>query len=77
MLRILILVAVVVGLALWLLKGRKPLERKADEARRSGKEPASMVACAHCGVHLPRPDAVLDSQGRVFCGEAHRVAGPR
>jgi uncharacterized protein len=32
-----------------------------------------MVACAHCGVHLPRPDA-LPGRGGVFCGEAHRTA---
>jgi uncharacterized protein len=80
MLRVLILVAVVVGLALWLLKGRKPAERGSAEARRGNARrdgPATMVACAHCGVHLPRPDAVLDVQGRTFCGEPHRVAGPR
>lgn len=82
MLRILILVAVVVGLALWLLKGRRPAQPKDHQARQPKRNgtpdgPATMVACAHCGVHLPRPEALLDVQGRTFCGEAHRVAGPR
>jgi uncharacterized protein len=80
MLRFLILVAVVVGLALWLLKGRRtgaPPAGRGDASRKDGAEPAPMVACAHCGVHLPRPDASVDGEGRTYCGDAHRVAGPR
>jgi uncharacterized protein len=78
MLRILILVAVVVGLAMWLLKGRRtgaPPARRSEGA--AGTQPAAMVACAHCGVHLPKPEATFDAEGRSYCGEAHRVAGPR
>ena len=37
-------------------------------------EPAVMVVCAHCGVHLPRADA-LPGPGGVYCSEAHRAAG--
>lgn len=36
----------------------------------------NMVQCAHCGVHLPQGDAVQDEQGRRYCGNAHRQAGP-
>lgn len=36
----------------------------------------AMVACAHCALHLPQTEAVADPQGRWFCGEAHRLAGP-
>jgi uncharacterized protein len=32
-----------------------------------------MIACAHCGVHLPRDEA-LPGRGGVFCGDAHRTA---
>ncbi len=80
MLRFLILVAVVVGLALWLLKGRRtgsPPGSQSEASRKDRAEPAPMVACAHCGVHLPRPDASVDAEGRTYCGDAHRVAGPR
>jgi uncharacterized protein len=77
MLRVLILVAVVVGLALWLLKGRRPVRGPESARRGPSDEPAPMVACAHCGVHLPRPDACFDVEGRSYCGEPHRVAGPR
>jgi uncharacterized protein len=39
--------------------------------------PAPMIACVHCGVHLPRSEAQADTTGRLFCSEAHRLAGPR
>ena len=35
--------------------------------------PQEMVACAVCGLHLPRAEA-LPGRGGVFCGEAHRTA---
>lgn len=35
-----------------------------------------MVACAHCGVHLPRTDAVSDDRN-LYCGDEHRRLGPR
>lgn len=57
---------------------------KRDPAGRSGKpgnkpadKPTPMLACAHCGVHLPQAEALTDAAGRPFCGEAHRLAGPR
>lgn len=31
-----------------------------------------MLACAQCGLHLPRNDA-LPGKGGVFCSEAHRA----
>ena len=33
--------------------------------------PQAMVACAHCGVHLPKDDA-LWKDGRGYCSRAHR-----
>ena len=79
MLKLLIVLAVVVGLALWLLKRRPASGGEAGQAanKKAGAEPAKMVACAHCGLHLPRPEASYDAEGRAFCGEAHRIAGPR
>lgn len=40
-------------------------------------DPIAMVPCAHCGVHLPRLDALTNDAGQPFCSEAHRRAGPR
>lgn len=44
-------------------------------ARRPAKEPAapeSMVRCAHCGLHLPRSEALTLPDGRAYCCAAHR-----
>ena len=38
--------------------------------------PGQMVACRHCGVHLPADEAVFDGQ-MPYCGTSHRQAGPR
>jgi len=54
--------------------------------KRTGAKPAAkpeppraenMVQCAHCGVHLPEGDTTKDEQGRTYCSQAHRQAGPR
>lgn len=38
--------------------------------------PQAMVECAHCGLHLPAADALLEGRN-VFCSEGHRRLGPR
>ncbi len=74
-----VVVAVVVVLVLWLtLRSRRALPPRRRHAAAGPAAPAQpMVACAHCGVHLPRGDALADPQGRLYCGDAHRLAGPR
>jgi uncharacterized protein len=78
--KFLILLAVI-GVVLWLLKGRSrvqgPDSTGAPKPGPKPREATPMLACAHCGVHLPQTDAVLDTAGRPYCGQAHRIAGPR
>ncbi|CAP44677.1 PP0621 family protein [Bordetella petrii] len=46
-------------------------------ARRPGGQPVeSMVRCAHCGIHLPRSEAVL-LDGKVWCSRDHARLGDR
>jgi len=46
-------------------------------ARRPGGQPVeSMVRCAHCGIHLPRSEAVL-LEGKVWCSRDHARLGER
>lgn len=77
MLRIVLLIAAIL-LLVWLLRGLGRGGRKeappaeGGGARRTGTKAATMVACAHCGVHLPRSEAV-EAQGLHFCGEPHRI----
>ena len=74
MVRLLIL-ALVVGLLLWVLFGRSR-NRTANPSAKQPQPPAAFAVCAHCGVHLPMNDAVLDGQS-AYCSDAHRLAGPR
>lgn len=39
-----------------------------------GVEPVvqQVVACSHCGVHLPRSEALTGPGGRLYCSESHR-----
>lgn len=80
MLKIL-LVLLVVGIGVWSLVSRlRGPRRDADSAAARGKEPAgnlpvAVVACAHCGLHLPAADAVPDG-ARLYCSDAHRRLGP-
>ncbi|MGV2861508.1 PP0621 family protein, partial [Achromobacter sp. AGC39] len=48
------------------------------KAARSAPAPAapeSMVRCAHCGIHLPRSEAVLVN-GMTWCSTEHSTLGP-
>lgn len=65
-----LVLAVVVLAVLWLLRGKRGTPRPPGGAT---KPPQTMVACAHCGVHLPRGEAVAGADG-LYCSEAHRLA---
>jgi uncharacterized protein len=77
MLKFLLLIAVI-GFAVWLFRSKS---RGRFGAPRAPKAPPAdaqpMLVCAHCGVHLPQADALKDAEGRAFCSEGHRLAGPR
>ena len=80
--KVLLLIGVLVfAFAWWTLGRRRDGGAGEGRARRPGKAPpdapAQMIACAHCGVHLPQTEALFDVAGRPFCSEAHRLAGPR
>lgn len=75
----LLLLVIVVAVA-WLAIGRRqppPGAGPAPKPPPRAMPPQSMVACAHCGVHLPAGEALRDAAGRSFCSEAHRAAGAR
>lgn len=66
-------------LLLWMLFGRSRRGKRSDRSSRGAPpvaQPEGMVACAHCGVHLPRSEAV-QAGVLTYCSAAHREAGPR
>ncbi len=73
----LVLVAVLAWIALGRRRDAPPARGSARRRADSAAAPEAMVACAHCGVHLPQPDALRDAGGRPYCSDAHRLAGPR
>jgi uncharacterized protein len=44
---------------------------QSQPAQRSPAKPLAMVACAHCGTHLPSTDALQDG-GVFYCSAEHR-----
>jgi uncharacterized protein len=66
--------------AMWLLRGKGAKSgndtRSAagngdgDGDKRDGE---AMIRCAHCGVHVPRSEAVVTSGGTSYCSETHRL----
>jgi uncharacterized protein len=74
-----LVVLLAVLLLLWLLFGRSRASRGESPRGKGARASAAsegMVACAHCGVHVPVSEA-LQRDGLSYCGAAHRDAGPR
>jgi uncharacterized protein len=66
--------------AMWLwLRGRRKVAAPAQAAPQQAAQEKlqTMVVCAHCGVHLPRGDALIGQGDHAYCSTAHRQLGPR
>lgn len=76
-----LLVVLVVLFAIWLWRHNR--REPPQQTHRQPPPPAAflappqdMVACAHCGLHLPLNDAVPGARvGVYYCGQAHRLQG--
>lgn len=72
-----LLVLAVVLVAFWIWRNNRLPPRSDAPDRPAGPKPPApsvpdeMVACRHCGVHLPRADAVRGALG-PYCGHEHR-----
>lgn len=67
------LVIAVVLVAVWIWRNNRQSESgdAPGPAARRPIGPAPMVACAHCGMHLPQDEAVRGQRG-FYCGHEHR-----
>lgn len=63
----LVLLLIVIAGIWWIRQQRQPHRT----ASRKSNDPQTMVACTHCGVHVPEADVVHGQQG-AYCSEAHR-----
>jgi uncharacterized protein len=77
MAKLLLLLAVIGGVALLLKNYQRSLARQdRDEPEQEAKSALEdMVRCARCGVHLPKSEGFL-SQGSFYCSDEHRQQGP-
>lgn len=70
-----LLVFIVLGVAVYLLfKNYQRKLNQPDNPSPSERGPEDMVKCAHCGVNMPRSEAIL-SQGEFFCTPEHQRLG--
>ena len=73
--RLLVLIVIVV-FAVWLIRrALRPARPKDDVAQKKAIE-GELVACAHCGLNLPRGEALPAGTG-LYCSEEHARRGPR
>lgn len=71
--------AILVALMVWrLINSRTPRTPSQTTPGQAPKNQAAepMVRCAHCGIHLPRSEA-LQTQGHTWCSPEHARLGVR
>ena len=68
------LLLMMIILVLWWV-WRKRAERQGSDLNvPEAKKPEQMVVCAHCGVHHPLSESIVEGVEN-FCSTAHRLAG--
>lgn len=78
------ILVVVLGFMWWKQQRKRDALEKSEAPppkpvpRASPKSGASveMLACAHCGLHMPAHEMV-QREGKVYCGEAHAKLGSK
>ena len=43
----------------------------------TAQRPLQMVSCQVCGLHLPKTDALVGSEGQFYCCQEHRQRAGR
>jgi uncharacterized protein len=84
-----VVLALIVAVLGWLFFGLQRKTSAPARKERGEEEPGAsagtsaasatqvtMVRCAHCGVHMPVTEAIVDAQGRHYCCAEHRERGP-
>jgi uncharacterized protein len=84
--RVFIIVAAVL-VFFWLLRRALGSRKQGERPQAPGQAPGQaagtpdLVSCAHCGVHLPKSEAVPAGDsgpaGALYCSEDHRRLGTR
>ena len=73
---LLLAVVLLVAISIWRHNHRKDRAASAPPRKPQLPEKENMLRCAHCGVHLPSSDALIDPQALPYCSAEHRRQGP-
>lgn len=73
--RLLFLIAIIAG-AFWLWRRFSRTTATRANTRNSATQAAPMVRCQHCGVHVPRNNALANGE-QWFCSQNHLEQGRR
>ena len=71
-----ILLLIVVGFVVWALIRNYQRSLNKPTTRSGERAVENMVKCAHCGVNLPRSEAIY-SGGDFFCTPEHKQLGKK
>lgn len=67
-----LLVVALVGVIAWTWRR----QRASLDGGQAPPRLRTMVACAHCGLHIPASEALM-LDDRPYCSAGHREAGPK
>jgi uncharacterized protein len=70
----LVVLIVLIVLAVWLIRRALAASSRGNLSQKQGPVQQDLVACARCGMHLPRAEA-REAGGRLYCGEEHARLG--
>ena len=72
--RQLLILVLVIAAVWWVRRSIERFKSRRARAPRNDGVPQRMLACAHCGLHVPEAEGVHDEMD-FFCCEAHRRLG--
>lgn len=65
----LIFYIMVAVLIYWVIQNR---QSKTEKTETHSEPIEDMVSCTHCGVHLPKSEAISNDKNQYFCCNEHR-----
>ncbi|WP_027017153.1 PP0621 family protein [Comamonas composti] len=68
---VLVLLVLVIAVGVWRNRRRAEDQPRRERAAPRVGKPQDMVECAHCGLHLPRSEA-LQAGALSYCSAEHR-----
>jgi uncharacterized protein len=70
----LLILFLIVWFLFWIIKKQFSLGADKKPSLKSDQS-EDMIACAHCGTHVPRSSGV-ESDGKFYCSREHAESGP-